>query len=118
MKIILFISLLVLGIIFANHNDMPVTVRYYNLVLEDVTLYSVILMSILLGFIGGTVYSYIESFRIKSKLKSELKLRKELEKEIENLRTLPLTTTPDIDDSDEFLQEEVEEAEDLVKASD
>jgi len=102
MKIIIFIVLLVVGIIFANQNDTLVTVKYYHFVLEDVTLYSVILLSILTGFIGGAIYAYIEGLKTKAKLRSERKQRRELEKELENLRTLPLTTDADIDDTGEF----------------
>jgi len=110
MKLILFIALLVIGILFATQNNTLVTLKYYNFVLNDVTLYSVILLSIFIGFIGGVLYSYFDGFKVKAKLKNERKLRKELEEEIENLRTLPLTS--DADDSDELMTEE----EDIVKA--
>ena len=105
MKIILFILLLVIGIIFADQNNMAVDVRYYQLALENVTLYSVILSSVLIGFISGVVYSYIEGFKIKSEMKNERRLRKELEKELENLRTLPLTTDSEIEEEEELLVE-------------
>lgn len=106
MEKIIFVVLLVVGIIFATQNDMLVDIRMYGYVLEGVTLYSVMLSSILAGFIAGTVYSYIDSIKIKSKLRNEKKLRKELEQELENLRTLPLTTSSDMEDSEEFLSEE------------
>ena len=72
MKIILFVLIIVIGIIFANKNDMYVSVRYYSFVMENIPLYSVILMSILLGFVGGALYSYIESFKIKSRLRNDI----------------------------------------------
>ena len=108
MKIILFIAFLVVGIIFANQNDMPVTVKYFSFVLKDVTLYSVILMSVLVGFVVGAIYSYIDGFKVKAKLKYEQKQRKGLEKELASLRTLPLTTDSDIDedDDDDLFEEE------------
>ena len=111
MKIILFIALLVIGIIFANQNDTLVSVKYYNFILEDVTLYSVILMSILIGFVGGALYSYFEGFKVKAKLRAERKLKKGLEEELENLRTLPLTSDADIDDSDTLIRTD----EDMIK---
>ncbi|MFC1855307.1 lipopolysaccharide assembly protein LapA domain-containing protein [Thermodesulfobacteriota bacterium] len=114
MKIVLFILLLVVGIIFANENDALVTVKFYNFVLEEVTLYSVILLSILLGFVGGAIYGYVDSFKVKSKLRTERKQKKELEEELENLRTLPLTSDADIED----VEYETEKGEDIVKAID
>lgn len=113
MKLILFIALLVIGIIFANQNDALVTVKYYSFELGGVTLYSVILMSILIGFVFGSIYSYLEGFKVKAKLRTERKLRKELEEELENLRTLPLTSDEDIDEPGEMIKEE----EDIIKAT-
>lgn len=114
MKIILFIVMLVLGIIFADQNNMGVTVKYYQFMLENVTLYSVILSSILIGFIGGVIYSYIDSIKIRKDIKKERKLRKELEAELENLRTLPLTSDREIDYEEEFNDDK----DDIVKAID
>ncbi len=105
MKIILFVVMLVIGIIFAGQNDMNVTVRYYQFILEDVTLYSVILSSVLIGFVTGVIYSYIDGLKIKRAIKKERKMRRELEQELENLRTLPLASDTDIQDEEELLQE-------------
>jgi uncharacterized membrane protein YciS (DUF1049 family) len=114
MKIILFVALLVIGIIFATQNNMPVTVKFYTLILEGVTLYSVILLSVFFGFIGGAIYSYIDCLKLKGTLRNERKLKKELEEELENLRTLPLTSDDDIEEDVDFMEQE----EDIIKATD
>ncbi len=114
MKIILMSVLVYAMIIFALDNTAEVTIDFHFRQLENVTLYSVLLSSLLIGVISGVIMGYFENLSMKREIKKEKRLRGELEIEIENLRTLPLTTTNKLKEDEELY----EEKDDLVKAID
>jgi uncharacterized membrane protein YciS (DUF1049 family) len=92
------LMLLVIIIIVQNHEAMSTTVVFQIDLLSlqmrsnQLTLYTIVIISFLFGVIVSGLYGIIERFQLKKQIRELTRSNKEKDEELNSLRNLPITS--------------------------